>query len=404
MKKNKKDILILCQYFYPEKVSSATLPYDTAIYLANKGLSVSVLTGKSRQYNKEKRLLKNETLKNIEIKRVSYISIKSNNILLKMISFISFIISIYFNFSKLKNYKTIIVYSNPPFLPKVAINAKKKYGTKVIYVTYDLYPEIAIRTKKIKENGYLANKMKKTSNKIFKNVNFVIALSSEMKEFIISNRDIDRDKVIVIPNWFKNDYKEIFYLNDGNLNITYLGNMGIAQDMDTVINSMIKLRNEENINFEFIGQGFKKEIILKEVKKHDLNNVKVNDFMVGKALKNKMNNSDVFIVSLKQGMSGLAVPSKIYHYLMLGKPLICILDKEMDISKEITDYGAGFIINNEDSDSFSKAILKLKNDFKLRKQMSENARKLYLDKYKEDINLDKYYELIMKTLEETKYV
>ena len=28
--KKKKDILFLCQYFYPEYVSSATLPFDTA--------------------------------------------------------------------------------------------------------------------------------------------------------------------------------------------------------------------------------------------------------------------------------------------------------------------------------------------------------------------------------------
>ena len=41
MAKNKKDILFLCQFFYPEHNSSATLPFDLASGLANEGFAVS---------------------------------------------------------------------------------------------------------------------------------------------------------------------------------------------------------------------------------------------------------------------------------------------------------------------------------------------------------------------------
>ena len=43
--KEKKDILFLLQYFYPEYVSSATLPFDTASKLSDDGFSVDVLCG-----------------------------------------------------------------------------------------------------------------------------------------------------------------------------------------------------------------------------------------------------------------------------------------------------------------------------------------------------------------------
>ena len=35
--KHKKDILFLCQFFYPEYISSAQLPYDTVRALKNEG-------------------------------------------------------------------------------------------------------------------------------------------------------------------------------------------------------------------------------------------------------------------------------------------------------------------------------------------------------------------------------
>lgn len=43
--KPKKDILFLCQFFHPEYISSAQLPFDTAKALQKSGLSVDVLCG-----------------------------------------------------------------------------------------------------------------------------------------------------------------------------------------------------------------------------------------------------------------------------------------------------------------------------------------------------------------------
>ena len=45
-----KDVLITCQYFYPEENSSATLPYDTARFLAEQGYKVGVLCGYPKEY------------------------------------------------------------------------------------------------------------------------------------------------------------------------------------------------------------------------------------------------------------------------------------------------------------------------------------------------------------------
>ena len=52
----KKDILFLCQYFYPEHNSSATLPFDTAKYLAAAGFSVDALVGYPKEYSTDEKV------------------------------------------------------------------------------------------------------------------------------------------------------------------------------------------------------------------------------------------------------------------------------------------------------------------------------------------------------------
>ena len=68
----KKKLLILCQYFYPEYVSSATLPTQMAEDLVKKGMYVDVICGWPYEYSNEKQVEKNENYKGINIKRLRY--------------------------------------------------------------------------------------------------------------------------------------------------------------------------------------------------------------------------------------------------------------------------------------------------------------------------------------------
>ena len=71
--KRKKDILFLCQFFYPEYISSAQLPFDTAAALEEAGFSVGALCGYPREYLDGKDIPGKETVKGIRIHRLKYI-------------------------------------------------------------------------------------------------------------------------------------------------------------------------------------------------------------------------------------------------------------------------------------------------------------------------------------------
>ena len=50
-----KNVLFVCQYFYPEKISSGILPYELACELSKNGYKVKALVGFPHEYNKKRR-------------------------------------------------------------------------------------------------------------------------------------------------------------------------------------------------------------------------------------------------------------------------------------------------------------------------------------------------------------
>lgn len=414
--RNKKDVLFLCQYFYPEYISSATLPFDTAMALSRAGFSVGVITGFPKEYNLTKQVPMRETYESIEIRRLKYLQLKRSSFLGRIINYFSFTISVAFRFYEIRKYKVVIVYSNPPVLPLLAAIAKKLFKTKVVFVSYDVYPEMAYITNTISRDS-LISKMMKTVNKIvFKHVDKVVALSSEMKSYLLKHRSsLISNQVEVIPNWYHDKIglnsrtsivdNEIFNTikKDDNLVVSYFGNMGICQDLDTIVDAIRKLKNERNVQFVFAGHGNKMGKLRSIVEEGKLENVNIFDFLHGQDFLDALNISDCFIVSLANGLTGLAVPSKTYSYMMAKKPVIAIIGKDSDIARDLTENNAGFAFEVGESSRLVAAIKELRDDKEKREIMGKNCREVFLEKYTMEKCTQQYVEMIQKLMGD-KYV
>lgn len=408
----KKDILFLCQYFYPEYVSSATLPYDTAKALVKAGFSVSALCGYPSEYNKNVDVPKKEIHDGIEIKRLKYLHLKRSNIFGRLINYFSFTFSVFLRFSYLKKYKSIIVYSNPPVLPLIASLSSKLFKNKIIFVCYDVYPEIAYITNSISESGFISKMMKFINKITYKYVSKVVALSNEMKEYLLNHREKIKDKqIVVIPNWYEdNSIKDVSksYLNDkffsvdskNNFIVSYFGNMGICQDMDTILKAIRYLKKDDEIKFMFAGHGNKMDQLRKTIKEECLDNVVVYDFLHDQDFQYALNISDCFIVSLSEGLTGLAVPSKTYSYMVSGKPVIAIMGVNSDISRDLLENKAGYAMEVGEVDKLVASIKELKDNKQLRIEMGVNINRVFKEKYTTEKCTSKYVEMMNEVLEE----
>ena len=101
---NKKDILFLCQFFYPEYNSSASLPFDMAQHLANNGFTVGALCGYPKEYNAFGKVPKNEIVGNINIKRLKYIQLSRKKKLGRLVNYFSFTLTVLLHIFQIRKY------------------------------------------------------------------------------------------------------------------------------------------------------------------------------------------------------------------------------------------------------------------------------------------------------------
>ena len=402
--KKSRDILFLCQFFYPEYISSAQLPFDTVRALTNAGFTVDVLCGYPHEYLDGKDIPVKEEIGGIKIHRLKYIQTGRAGFLGRIINYFSFTFMVLLHILSIAKYKAVVVYSNPPILPWIASWAKVLFGTKLIFVSYDLYPEVATVTNTLREGNIICRLMNHINRCVFRRADSVVALSSEMKEFILKNREISEEKVTVIPNWYEdrgalfrdltdNRFRE---MTAGKYVVSYFGNMGTMQDMDTILGAIRELREEKDIFFLFAGHGNKMERLKTIVAEEKIPNIVIHDFLHGKDFQDALAISDCALVSLEKGATGLCVPSKTYSYMMQGIPLLAIMD-DSDIVRDI-EKGAGLWVRNGEPEQLAQAIRSLRSDSERQKAMRQICRRIYLENYTTEICTQKYVTLFRQLL------
>ena len=399
----KKDILFLCQFFYPEYNSSATLPFDTAKYLAEHGFSVGVLCGYPKEYNNDGNVPMKEIKDGVDIQRIKYIQLKRGSKIGRLINYFSFTFKAMLHIGKLKNYKSVIVYSNPPILPLVAVMANVLFKTKIVFVSYDVYPEVAYASETLNPGSLISKVMNKLNHQLFKRVAKVISLTDEMKDFLLENRkELTEDKVVTIPNWAheklivpnKEAYDRFGY-NENQFIVSYFGNMGTCQDMETLMEAVEKLRNDENIKFLFVGHGNKVDSIREKIRKDQLKNIQLLDFLTGKDFEQAVAISSCCVVSLEKGLKGTCAPSKYYSYLQGGKPILGIVEEGSYLEEEITKEKLGYVTHNQNSDLLVKHIKHMSENKSECLEIGKRVTQVYENNYDIEICLNKYVEVFI---------
>lgn len=403
----KKDIAILCQYFYPEHVSSATLPTELALGLKDRGLEVGVVCGYPQEYiaDKSEKIALEDNLEGIVIKRVKYTTFNNKAKFGRIFNFFTLFISMLSKFFYLKKFTTIIVYSNPPIMPLITYTLKKFYGTEFIFVAFDVYPDNALKMNGIKSNGMIHKLMNFINNRVYLNASKVVLLGNEMKDYVLKHNIAKSSKNLrVIPNWYTNEHRvcktevlnnEFKEIKDSyKFIVLYSGNMGPFQDIETILQGLLFFKNHKDIFFIFSGHGSKVKYVESFLKDNEVNNSKVFGFLTGQDYTDVLTISNLCLVSLEKGIEGLGVPSKTYGYLAAGKPVISIMSFNTDIARDLAKFECGINILQGDFIGLENAINKYYQNSSMTKKESNNARKLYETKYSKDINIEKYFNLI----------
>lgn len=398
----KRKILILCQYFYPEYVSSATLPTQLAEDLTSKGLNVDVVCGWPYEYTNADKISKTENYKGISIRRLPYSKFNNKSKIGRIINFFSLFLKFGLSIPRMLKYDHILVYSNPPILPLIPDVLHRIFKKNFSFVVYDIAPDNAIKTGATRPGSMIDKLMRYINKHVYQDASNVIVLGTEMKNYLVENRISQHpENIHVIPNWYDTSnlmdttvYNKTFksYRQQYKKILLYSGNMGQLQDMDTIIDFLKMNKNQSDTLTILCGHGKKFGKVQQAIKDNQINNVKIYEFLTGTDYSDVLKIADVCFASLIKEGIGLGVPSKNYGYLAAKKPLILIMDQSTDIVQHIKQYHAGIQVDNGNAQAIYDFI-KTHSSEEL-KELGEHAYTLFQDKYTRDKNVNKYYELL----------
>jgi len=370
MPKIKKKILLISHNFWPENFQIN----DVVEHLSDH-YELSVLTGKPN-YPKGK-IFKNYNAfkfdvekfkRKIDIMRVPIIPRGRGNSFMKVLNYFSFIFSsfIFLTFKSIKKYDLIFVYAPSPVIHSIlGIYLKKLKKIPIILWLQDLWPVSIESSGKIK-NKFILRIIGKIINFIYANVDVLLIQSKAYKKHLIGK--IEPSKIFYIPNTCKEYFRNVRKTKNKELKIIYSGNIGLVQEFDTIIYAAKKIQKMGlNITFIFYGEGVKKQNFINKVEKNNLKNIMIMNYIKINRLIEKVYDSDVLFVSLKNFKElNLTIPSKIQFYMSMRKPILAEASGES--AKIIKDSNSGLVSFPGDKNALLKNIIKfykLKNKHKL---------------------------------------
>ncbi|HYL60434.1 MAG TPA: glycosyltransferase family 4 protein [Candidatus Acidoferrales bacterium] len=281
---------------------------------------------------------------------------------------------------RLERPDVIVAETDPPLLGALAALLKQRWGCRLVYNVQDLYPDIAEATGGLR-SPLLLELLRRANDFAYERADLIVTLGQDMARRII-DKGVPADKVVVVPDWVdcrrirpleSNQFRRSF---GGKFVVMYSGNVGLSQQLETVLEAAERLRGDDRILFAIIGEGARKKWLQERAREKGLDNVKFLPYQPKENLGESLSAADLHLIPLAPGAAGCLVPSKIYGILAAGCPFIAMMEENAEVASIAREYAVGFVVRPGDVDALTRTIRESVDAPERLAQMGTRARRL----------------------------
>jgi glycosyltransferase involved in cell wall biosynthesis len=149
---------------------------------------------------------------------------------------------------------------------------------------------------------------------------------------------------------------------DDRFVVLYSGNLGLAHEFDTVLGAADRLRTDPGILFAFVGAGPRLSYVERRRDELGLTNIEIRRPVARGVLSDSLAAGDLHLITLKRGVPGLLVPSKIYGILAAGRPTLYVGPPEGEVFEILCSGRCGAQIDNGQVDALVSSIQTYRSD------------------------------------------
>jgi len=293
----------------------------------------------------------------------------------------------------------ILTMTDPPLVAAAAMALSEARSIPFVYVSQDVFPDVGVVLGRMRSRA-LVRGLAALNRALRTRASAVVAIGRDMERRLAA-LGVPPAKIRVIPNWADGslirplDGASRLRLEQGwqdRFVVMHSGNVGLSQELGVLLEAADRLRGHEDVAFAIVGNGAAKVGLQREAARRRLGNVRFLPYRPKEELSDSLGAADVHVVSLRRGLAGCIVPSKVYGIMAAGRPFIGAVEESSEVAMIIREHECGARIDPNDPDALARAILKMRET--PRDAMGKRGRLAFERLFDRPIATEAYRELL----------
>jgi glycosyltransferase involved in cell wall biosynthesis len=386
-------ILLFNEYYPPDTSATAKMAAQVAEKLAQRH-KVTALAGRP-SYDPDEfypfAFLRRGTQNGVEVERVGSTAFPRHQMRRRVSNYLSYLALAVPRALAIRP-DIVLAMTDPPVAGIAGAFVARMSGRPFVYNIRDLYPDMAVGGNIVQPSRWV-ERWERMHRRALQQADRVIVLGEDMRNRILS-KGVSPDRVVVVRDGATfpaslpaRDNPVVQEIRSGFPFVAlHAGNLGFYGAWQTLLKAAEILRNE-NTGLVFIGDGANRAALQSSAAA--LPNVRFLPFRPAEQIPHVMMAGDVHIVTVRRGLEGIVVPSKLYSILAAGRPVLAVAAPESDAARIVRDAGCGISADPDDPHAVAAALRQLRDQPARLQEMGRRAQET-AEKYARVNELEKF--------------
>jgi colanic acid biosynthesis glycosyl transferase WcaI len=373
-------ILLLNEYFPPDTSATAKCAAQVADALTERH-RVTVLAGRPSYDPTERHspyLLRRDVQGNLAVERVGSTAYPRFQMSRRVSNYLTYL-SLAVPRALSIRCDVVLAMTDPPIEGIAGALVAQLSGRPFVYNIRDMYPDMAVGGSIVRPGSFTA-RWERLHRWALRHATRVIVLGEDMRDRIVA-KGVDPARVVIsrdgitvpetLPALDNPVAREI--RGDFRFVLVHAGNLGFYGAWQTLISAM-RVLEKDGVGLVFVGEGAMKSQV--EAMASGCCAVRFLPFRPASEIPLVLSSGDMHVVTVKRGLEGVVVPSKLYPTLAAGRPVLGIAPEECDVVRIVRRSGCGLAANPDDPNTIVEALRGVLHDSEQLRKMSVRAREI----------------------------
>ena len=373
-------ILLLNEYFPPDTSATAKCAVQVANALAEKH-RITVVAGRPSYDPTElhpRYLLRREVRGNLAVERVGSTAYPRFQMRRRVSNYLSYLSLAIPRALSIRS-DVVLAMTDPPIEGIAGALVAQMSNRPFVYNIRDMYPDMAVGGSIVRPGSFTA-RWEAMHRWALRRAARVIVLGEDMRDRIVG-KGVDAVRVVIsrdginIPKDLPPPENSVAREIRGEFRfvLVHAGNLGFYGAWETLI-AAVRMLEKEGVGLVFIGEGAMKQQV--EAMAAGCRAIRFLPFRPAGEIPLVLSSGDMHVVTVKRGLEGVVVPSKLYPTLAAGRPVLGVAPEECDVVRIIRRTGCGLAANPDDPASVADAIRGVLHDQEHLRNMGLRAREI----------------------------